>query len=278
MLDALRLRSTHPHPIQFQSWPAGWHSPLIKSREITPKKIMEPTSKLKHYPIRATTKDTPKLRAVISLLFIGLTLLVCGSLGSFQAYMQDRLLRTSGTQTQANVISRRYVEGEDEDNYYITYAYQAPSLNGNGMQSFTYEQEVNKKRYQSVEKGGNITIIYAATEPSTSKIAGTGSSFRPFFLTLLLAGLVILFWVGIEIRKYLRAVNLNRKGKLIRGKLLDAWIEDKTDEVGFYIAYQIGNIQVAQEVTWDEYENLPVGEPLTVRYLPDDPTCSKVEL
>lgn len=96
-------------------------------------------------------------------------------------------------------------------------------------------------------------------------------------LLVLVGAVVAGAWL---LRQYRRARRLDRRGQRVAGTIVERWIEaGATDEPdAYYVAYQFGDgVRVAQKVRAREFQVLAAGMKVTVRYLPDDPTCSRME-
>jgi hypothetical protein len=96
-------------------------------------------------------------------------------------------------------------------------------------------------------------------------------------LVILIPGIVFgasLLW------GYLRAKRLDQFGTMAEGRIVDRWVEKHSDESDeYFVAYQFGDgVRVTQNVKGQEFQILSVGTPVTVRYLPNRPTCSRMEL
>ncbi len=93
-------------------------------------------------------------------------------------------------------------------------------------------------------------------------------------------GLIILVGTSLSFRGYMQARKLDRFGEITEGTIVDAWINRDADgDKTYHVAYQFGSdIQVDQEIRQWDFQKLFVGSKVTVRYLPDDPSCSRMEI
>ncbi len=82
------------------------------------------------------------------------------------------------------------------------------------------------------------------------------------------------------IRSYQRARRLDLQGRLTQGTIVDRWVKEHSDEPDeHFVTYEIGpGVRVMQKVKDREFPTLTTGAPVPVRYLPDDPTCSRMEI
>jgi hypothetical protein len=95
-------------------------------------------------------------------------------------------------------------------------------------------------------------------------------------------GLVGLFLVGLSvfmIRDLPRARKLDRRGQSTEGKVVAMWTKtDADDDRDCFLAYQFGDGQeVFQKVNWKVYRQYETGDSITVVYLPEDPTLSRLD-
>jgi len=95
----------------------------------------------------------------------------------------------------------------------------------------------------------------------------------------LVIGLAALIGAGFTAKGYLKARKLDQFGAITEGTIIDSWCtEDSDGDKTYYIAYQFGDdVRVRQMVKEHIYQTLFTGTKVTVRYLPDDPICSRME-
>lgn len=240
---------------------------------------------------RSAIKSQPKSRSAFGCLVLWLLFLATGLLLGLmvglpwwmQEYKELTALRTSGIKAEAIVTHKRVDRSGDYDSYYLTYAYEASSPDGDGRLQLEREETVNPSLYKAVEKGGKVSIVYAPDDPAVSRVVDIGiQDWAPVVLVSLVAlgalGLCLRL-ASLTFRQYLQARKLGRFGESTEGTVVDTWIHK--DDEGFKthcIIYQFDEgIQVVQTVKKKEFEKLAVGTSVTVRYLPDDPTCSRME-
>ena len=229
--------------------------------------------KIKALPSRHKT-----LVSLVFLLLLSALGLPFGFVWGLREHNELTLLQKSSVPTQATVLGKRVDRSGDDDDYYISYAYQAPSPDG--RLQFSREESIHRSTYESAEKGGSIQIIYAADDPSVARIGKV--SFFDWFVVLLLPsiGLGMVWFIGSAVGRYLRARELDQWGKTTEGTIINSWVDRDSDgDTTYYVAYEFGHsIEVMQKVKRSLYEQLPIRSQVPVRYLPDDPTISRMGL
>lgn len=195
------------------------------------------------------------------------------------------LLKRSGITIEAVVVDRRVDEDSDGDSYYVTYQFTAPAGKGD-RQNFSREQGVMRRRYDELPPQSRVDIIYAPSDPTVSTLA---SKFGPPFGLLFMAGMGGLFvLIGLALlgnswRTMGQASQLNRQGQLIQGTVLDGWTDTDSDGDRVYcVAYHFtppGRPGVTRaEYNRTAYNRLAPGDPVSVRYLPQNPHICRLEL
>jgi hypothetical protein len=94
--------------------------------------------------------------------------------------------------------------------------------------------------------------------------------------------LVGLFLVGLSIfiiRDLPAARKLDRQGQTTEGKVVAKWTKtDADDDRDCFLAYAFGDEQEAfQKVSVKDYRQYEIGDAITVVYLPEDPTLSRLD-
>jgi hypothetical protein len=100
-------------------------------------------------------------------------------------------------------------------------------------------------------------------------------------LSLSIIGLIIVIIGILLLKNYLRARRLDQFGELTEGMIVEMWVDEETpyqsDE--HYIAYEFGdNLRVTQKINAQTFQILCLGQSVTIRYLPDNPRFSRMEL
>jgi ribosomal protein L32 len=137
---------------------------------------------------------------------------------------QALLIAMQGVPTEARYTNRRISSGDDSDTYYLTYEYTVRE------RRFSHQQSVSSALYENAEIGGRTQILYAPSNPSIAKIVGTNQV--QWFLVgfvLLWNGIVWLIVIGL-VSQYRLEKLLERKGRLLKGKILD--VSHSTDSDG----------------------------------------------
>ena len=230
--------------------------------------------------IKAVPKRRTTLVSLAFLLLLSAVGLPFGLAWGLREYNELTLLRESGVPTEATVLRKRVDRSGDDDDYYISYAYQAPSPDGDGRLQFSREESVNRSTYRSAEKGGSIQIFYAADDPSVSRIENVGLWDWFFVLLVPIIGLGVVWITGKALGQYLQARKLDQFGEITEGAIVDSWIDRDSDgDKTYYVAYEFGDgIQITQKVKRSLFDRLPIRSHIPVRYMPDDPTISRMEL
>lgn len=131
-------------------------------------------------------------------------ILVCGVVNFVDKFVDTIILQASGFVTQATIVDLYdYNEYPDDVGYRITYQFEIPSPDDGGQQRLTGKQWVDYAVYKSVKLWGTVKIIYAADDPSVSRIMGTGG-INLWDLLIPIIGLVSLRSSGPEAVRLLR--------------------------------------------------------------------------
>jgi hypothetical protein len=100
-------------------------------------------------------------------------------------------------------------------------------------------------------------------------------------LALTIIGLSILVAGTLLLKNYLRARRLDHFGQMTQGTIVNLWIEERSSEEpnAHYIAYEFGDgLRVMQKVNEQIFQTVQVGVSVPVRYLPENPRCSRMEV
>lgn len=241
--------------------------------------------KSKRYKVKAVGKpDITLVALVLVLLAVGWALTWVWDVVRNRRELAR--LHESGVETEATVVQRhmRRVAGADVESHSITYRYVVSSPDAADQQSFTDKDGVSRALYESVRMGDRITIVYAPTKPSVSRIVEDRDPFvegLPIDLLLPTAFAVAFSVVaGFLFKGYGRARKLQQSGVTTEGTVTDAWVRRSSQSAKrYFVLYRfMDDIWVTQQVKKRDFQELTVGTPVTVRYLPDDPECSRIEL
>jgi hypothetical protein len=87
----------------------------------------------------------------------------------YQDYKITQILSSEGVQTRAT-ITNLTVDHDSEDGYtyYVSYQYQVPTKGD--LAPYSGRQSVSSSIFATLEKGGKVDIVYAASQPSVSDI------------------------------------------------------------------------------------------------------------
>ena len=88
--------------------------------------------------------------------------------------------------------------------------------------------------------------------------------------------LVVAIWVA---RDLPAARELDANGVITQGKIVSKWTQTDSDQDRqCYVAYKFGEeCEAIQKVSWKHYQQVEVREEVEVRYLPEDPSRSRLE-
>lgn len=208
-------------------------------------------------------------------------------LADWQAYT---LLRDTGQVVDGVILDRRidYGSADDDDDYYLTYRYTAPLPQGDS-QSFTEEASVSRSTYDAFPPERPVKVLYAPADPAVSELEPEfGSPFWPFAFFACFISLFVIIGVGMltwGLNNSRKVLLLNARGQMTQGTLTHRWIDTDSDGDDTYcIAYRFevplaGSGPVLKgEQNPKAYNSLNVGDPVSVRYLPNNPTVCRLEL
>lgn len=146
-------------------------------------------------------------------------------------YQQYQLLAKEGVVTTGRVISRYFDpadDSEDSDSWYVTYTFTA------NQTEYQMQQSVGEERYNQLEQGGSVQVLYAPSNPDVAKIEGTNSVTSLYFLggfavvwNLIIGAVVVSMVVG-----GLRQNRLAQRGIVLNGEIIEC--RGETDSDGDY--------------------------------------------
>jgi hypothetical protein len=142
--------------------------------------------------------------------------------------------------------------------------------------------------YDSLEKGQQVNVIYAVSDPKVSDLEADISP--PSWILLLGFGgmgllftLIGLWMVASSIEGIYQHRQLRKSGRITQGVIFDCWEESDSDSTSYLVAYAFKPHQGRQWTTRAEYNSsaykaLRPGKPVKVRYLPENPKiCQLVD-
>lgn len=185
-------------------------------------------------------------------------------------------LEQSGQVTRATVIDRWIsTDSEDGDSYHVEYSYVVNDRAYEGQSS------VNWERYNQLEPGVTVDVLYAATNPAITSLSIDNTPFLPIFLTVfaIFWNGIVLFMVGLPLHQRGKQNRLRRDARPLPGTVIESknW-EDSDDDYTFRIRYEFrtpgGKTLTGTEQRTDNSrrgQRLPQpGETVTVAYAGDD--------
>jgi len=200
----------------------------------------------------------------------------CGGLEGYEFWLISTL-KSSGLTAQAKAI--RVVEinppqtGKNPDLYRVTYQFVAQLPDGR-----TQVVVFTKGTRNIVAVGSLMPIIYDPRDPK-NYLPQSDTNFNKFCCFCWLQ-LLFLFGALLFLDDFLSLRKLKQTGLTAPGVIVELW-QEKHKNISYLFAYQFtvsGNsFGVRQSVDKRKYDTLQVGDTVTVRYLPTDPTKSRAE-
>jgi hypothetical protein len=208
-------------------------------------------------------------------------------------YLRDSIaynrLSGEGLPAAATITKLEIRSGDDSDNYYVSYQFQA-SVKGD-MARFQGSDEVSSSFFNRLKVGQPIEIVYSPADPSLSAVK---AELRPASMTLLLCfgglgGLFTLIGLVLIFSSIMGIVNTNRLrlgGRVTQGVVFKKWTETDSDgDATYFVAYAFKaeipgqGVQYVPRAEQNKklYNNVPLGGALMVRYLPDSPQICQTE-
>jgi len=132
-----------------------------------------------------------------------------------------------------------------------------------------------------------VDVIYVKSDPKISAIKADWGLpdlwALAFVFTIEFMGLAFGIWMlKIGVTAGSNFLNLRSKGEETQATIFDAWEENSSDSVSYYVAYayqvpQFGKqIFTKAEQSMQAYKKLNIGDKVPLRYLPDDPQIAKL--
>ena len=144
----------------------------------------------------------------------------------------------------------------------------------------------DRKRIKSIPQTNGIIVRFVLSSGIGLAVLVTTFLRWQDMGTLSTANIVIavvgLFLVGLSIyiiRDLPAARKLDRHGRTTEGRIVAKWTQtDADDDRNCFLAYRFGDEQEAfQKVSWKDYRQYQTGDAITVVYLQEDPTLSRLE-
>jgi hypothetical protein len=191
-------------------------------------------------------------------------------------------LSSEGVTVQGVVTKMETDDSDDSTSYYIHYRFFAPFKNE--KKAFEHYNSVSESVYNSVETGGKVEIIYAASDPQLSFVK---TAFGPPGLVVpIIGGGMILLFIGVGLAMVIpgfqaakRFLMLSSQSQIAQATVFDRWEQPDSDSSSYYVAYafkvssrQSGSRIISNaEASAQAYKKLKLGEKVRVKFLPDNP-------
>ncbi len=222
--------------------------------------------------------STPGIAVLWGFVAMAVALFSGGYGGYFQwkAVREADLLARLGVTAQAQVISHRVQQGsKGSKSYYVKYTF-FPRSGEISSGEVTKEESVSSDYYASVNPGDEIQIIYVPEEPGVSQIMALyhKGSFTvwPGIIGGVIALIALMLAWGQQM-EYGRAMRLEQEGIEGQSTVKDLYFETGSKGARtYYVAYELPNRMVIRHsVNEGLYKRLRLGDPIPLRYVPDEP-------
>jgi hypothetical protein len=210
-----------------------------------------------------------------------ISFLVLGISVSLWDLQRARQLKNQG-QTATAIITKLQTRREESNRYSVHYQFNAP-VKGDPM-LFVGTGDVRLSQNEILLAGQPISIIFLPSDPKISMVAPieVGVDWVSLMIFIISGSLVLIFSFAIfmkGIQATRRTRLLQSQGLISQGVVLDRWENAKNNSSAFVIAYtfevhlpRLGYPWISHaEINRAAYEVLQRGDPLRVRYLPQDP-------
>ncbi|MBN2004986.1 MAG: hypothetical protein JXA21_16625 [Anaerolineae bacterium] len=213
------------------------------------------------------------LRWTVMVASIALALFTVGMFYvRYLAIRAPRLLRTEAVFADARVTGKRTFAADDGKVYYdVSYALIAPA--GGRRVEVERSERVPEDFYNHVEKGGDIEVIYAQSDPTVVRIRALYNPGGVNF-SVVLSGCMIVFSLALLWTlqtPYQKVRRLEKLGVTALAVLVDC-VKYETAGVTLYlVAYELpGTGPLRHEVSQKDYARLHIGQAIKVLYLFDE--------
>ena len=171
---------------------------------------------------RGETRYFPS-NVAVTVVTMGVTLIVMlAMMGILSRSMAETgALRQRGQPVQATIIGERISTGSIKtgNTYYMTYQYRVAD------RDYTQEVVVSSKAYNTIAQGTPVRVLYLPDNPAISMIDGKAPNSDLsglFFAFVAVVFVIVLIFLVVFIRGWLRNRKMARDGHIIPGVLLDA--------------------------------------------------------
>jgi hypothetical protein len=194
-------------------------------------------------------------------------------------------LSQEGVTVRGTITALEIDDSGDSTSYYVSYQFTA-SLNGDPTQ-VNARESVSSSFYNDLETGQKIDVLYAASDPNLSALK---AEFGPpnVWFSLIFVGMgswFVLIGLGMMYSGVKTMSELNRLrflGRQVQAIVFDRWQDrDSEGDVTYFVAYafKVGpsqQIVTAAEQNSKLYQKYRIGDIVTVRYVPSQPTICQV--
>ncbi|NUM43301.1 MAG: DUF3592 domain-containing protein [Anaerolineales bacterium] len=241
-------------------------------------------------------KPVASLESAGCLIIFGLiwtvfsAFMVIAVVGSFSRdYLEYFQLSRQGVITQATVTWLETRESDDSTSYHVFYKYMGTANNENA--EIEDSDSISSSLYASLKIEQKIEILYVPTNPAISAVRAELASPNPmgFLFMVGIGGLFVLIGVGLlyaggKTQKQLG--QLRAEGLQTQGLLFDRWTDKDSDgDTTYYVAFaftvraRAGDpIITRAEQNKKLYDKYRIGDTLSIRYLPNDPSVCMVQV
>lgn len=277
--EAQKTPPLHSAPSAPSALPAG----------LTPGRLPPEYSHLKR-PEPGTPLENAGCLLIFGLVWTVFSVfLVIALINSFVSeYIEYYQLSRQGISAQATVTWLETQESDDSTSYYVYYEFIAHNVDAVVEDS----DRISSALYSALKIEQKIEILYLPTHPTISAVLtefGPPNSIGLLFVlgiggVFVLAGVGLLY-AGGKTQKQLN--QLRAEGLQTQGVLFERWTDkDSEGDTTYYVAFAFKPVNAmmgAPVITRAEqnkkvYDKYRVGDSLSVRYLPSDPTICIVQV
>jgi hypothetical protein len=204
-------------------------------------------------------------------------------------YFEYFQLSQQGVITQATVTWLETHEGDDSTSYYVYYEYMGTINHEAGI--IEDSDRISSSLYGALKIEQQIEILYVPTNAAISAVRTEFAPPNPIGLLFVvgLGGVFILVGLGVlyaggKAQKQLN--QLRTAGVQTQGMLFDRWTDKDSDgDTTYYVAFAFKPLNAMMgapvisraEQNKKLYDKYRVGDTLSIRYLPNDPTICMVQ-
>lgn len=194
-------------------------------------------------------------------------------------HLTSPYLQTTGVQVNATVVDKATwnscSDGGCTDVYRVRYTF--TTLKEQPIQG---EEFVDRSQYQQLQIGADWPVVYLRSDPTTYEsryhaVQSVARTWQLLYFTLM-TYLFLFILMGLN---WLRERQFQRKSILTQGVVTQRWKKyDEEYNYHYFITYTFPDgAETQAKLTLSQYQQLKVGSPLMVRYLPGNLRCSRPE-